>query len=144
MKTNCLWLGLLLFLSCFALEAQEETKYTLSGQIRAAASNESLIAVTVFIPELNTGVSTNKYGFYSVSLQPGTYTLEVSSIGYRKQVEIVELNDNLRLDIFLEPFVEELDEIVIIDFFDNVDQSNNFALGYFAVAETFTRTLVIE
>jgi hypothetical protein len=35
-------------------------------------------------------------------------------------------------------------EIDNIDFFDNVDQFNNFALGYYAVAETFTKTLIIE
>ena len=31
-----------------------------------------------------------------------------------------------------------------IDHFDNVDQTNNFALGYFAVVQTFTKTIVIE
>ncbi len=35
-------------------------------------------------------------------------------------------------------------EIDNIDYFDNVFQSDNFALGYYAVAETFTKTLVIE
>lgn len=35
-------------------------------------------------------------------------------------------------------------EIDNIDFFDNVNQTNNFALGYFAVAETYTKTIVIE
>ena len=93
--------------------------HTLSGQVRAAASNESLIAVTVFIPELNTGVSTNKYGFYSVSLEAGTYTLEISSIGYRKHTEIVDLTENQRLDVFLEAHVEELQEVVITE---NIEQ----------------------
>lgn len=31
-----------------------------------------------------------------------------------------------------------------IDYFDNVDQTNNFALGYFAVIQTFTKTIIIE
>ncbi|WP_340066189.1 DUF4249 family protein [Ascidiimonas aurantiaca] len=31
-----------------------------------------------------------------------------------------------------------------MDFFDNVDQPNNFALGYFAVCQTFSQTLIIE
>jgi len=35
-------------------------------------------------------------------------------------------------------------EIDNIDYFDNVDQTNNFALGYFALAQTYTKTLVIE
>lgn len=35
-------------------------------------------------------------------------------------------------------------EIDNIDYFDNVDQTDNFALGYFALAETFTKTILIE
>ncbi len=35
-------------------------------------------------------------------------------------------------------------EIDNIDYFDNVYQTNNFALGYFALAETYTKTLVIK
>lgn len=31
-----------------------------------------------------------------------------------------------------------------IDFFDNVDQPDNFALGYFAIVQTFTRSITIE
>ena len=111
------WLSLC---SCF-LSAQKKEMFTLSGQVRSAASNESLIAVTVFIPELNTGVSTNKYGFYSVSLETGTYTLEISSIGYRKHTEIVNLLENQRLDVYLEAHVEELEEVVITE---NIEQLN--------------------
>ncbi len=105
----------LLLCSSFLSLAQEKEKFTLSGQVRAAESNESLINVTVFIPELNTGVSTNKYGFYSVSLESGTYTLEISSIGYRNHKEIVDLSENQRLDVFLETYVEELQEVVITE-----------------------------
>lgn len=35
-------------------------------------------------------------------------------------------------------------EIDNIDYFDNVNQTDNFALGYFALAETFTKSIVIE
>lgn len=35
-------------------------------------------------------------------------------------------------------------EIDNIDFFDNLDQTNNFALGYFAVVQSFTKTIIIE
>ena len=42
-----------------------QQKYTISGTISEAASNETLIGVTVAVPALNTGVTTNEYGFYS-------------------------------------------------------------------------------
>ena len=47
---------------------QGQQKYTLSGTISEVSSNETLIGVTVAIPELKTGVTTNEYGFYSITL----------------------------------------------------------------------------
>lgn len=35
-------------------------------------------------------------------------------------------------------------EIDNIDFFDNVEQTNNFALGYFAICQTFEKSIVID
>lgn len=110
---------------CFfaQMQAQQQTKekFVLSGQVRAANSNESLIAVNIFIPEVNSGVSTNTYGFYSISLPPGTYTIEVSSIAFSKHVEIVELTQNTKLDIYLEPFVEQLEEVLISSDIEELD-----------------------
>ncbi|MBT8312529.1 MAG: hypothetical protein HKP23_06865, partial [Flavobacteriaceae bacterium] len=52
----------LFLLTTTLLTAQR--KYTLSGTITEAASNETLIGVSLVVPELRTGVTTNEYGFY--------------------------------------------------------------------------------
>jgi hypothetical protein len=57
-------------------------KVSLSGYMRDSASGESLISGTIYVKEANTGVQTNAYGFYSVSVPPGSYTVIYSYVGY--------------------------------------------------------------
>lgn len=69
-----------------------QAKVTLSGYMRDSASNESLIAATVYIKELQTGAQTNTYGFYSVSVPAGTYTVIYSYIGYGTLTKTIDLS----------------------------------------------------
>lgn len=54
------------------------------------------------------------------------------------------------LDIFATPVatvrgnIINVTDIDNIDFYDNVDQTNNFALGYFAVVQEFTKKIIIK
>jgi hypothetical protein len=76
---------------------------TLSGTVRDASSGETLIGASIKVKENASGVSANSYGFYSLSLAKGRYTIQVSSVGYTMQERAVELSGDLRLDFSLEP-----------------------------------------
>ena len=54
---------------------QVTEEVTLSGYVKDGQSGESLIGASVFIPELNLGVTTNTSGFYSLSVPRGRYTI---------------------------------------------------------------------
>ncbi len=99
---------LLLFASTFAQE-----KFTLSGTLTDSGSNETIIGSTIYIKELQTGVATNEYGFYSISLPAGTYTVQISSIGFGSIEETVVLDKNIRKNYKLEPGVQDIEEVVI-------------------------------
>jgi hypothetical protein len=90
-----------------------QQKVTLNGYIKDSANGEALIGATVFVKEVNTGTVTNEYGFFSITLPGGSYTVSVSYIGYRTQVKSVELAQNQRLEIELVAEAEELEEVVI-------------------------------
>ena len=90
-----------------------QEKYTLSGTITDVSSNETLIGVSILFPELNDGVVTNSYGFYSITLPEGTYKVQVSYLGYKDVIETIELNKDIRKNIALSTSLEQLDEIVI-------------------------------
>ena len=66
-------------------------RYTISGNIVDATNGEGLIGATVLIKELGTGGVTNEYGFYSVTLPEGEYTLSVSYVGYETITQDVQL-----------------------------------------------------
>lgn len=90
-----------------------QDKFTLSGIVSEASSNETLIGVTILFPELETGTTTNEYGFYSITLDKGKYQVQVSYLGYKTITQTIELNADKTLNFQLEEATESLNEIVI-------------------------------
>jgi len=86
---------------------------TLSGYLKNKANGEALIGATVYIPELKTGVITNSYGFYSISVPPKTYSVSFSFIGYQTQSPSVDLNSSKQLNLMLEEETKQIDEVVV-------------------------------
>lgn len=106
---------LLLFLLFGALPALAQDKFTLSGTVIDANSNETLIGVNVVVTELKTGVTTNEYGFYSITLPKGIYTLQVSYLGYKTIEQTLNLNQNVKNNFNLFGNETTLKEVIITD-----------------------------
>ena len=104
---------LVVLLSSFSSFSQE--KYTLSGTIIDVNSNETLIGVNVVIPQLKTGVTTNEYGFYSITIPQGTYSVQISYLGYQTIEESINLNQNIKNNFNLYSNETALKEVVITD-----------------------------
>ena len=85
-------LSILLLFVTFISFSQE--KFTLSGTITDAKNNETLIGVNVFIKELNYGTTTNEYGFYSITIPKGNYSVLVSYLGFETIEETINLYKN--------------------------------------------------
>lgn len=103
----------LLFLSFFVGFSQE--KFTLSGTISDANSNETLIGVNIFVPETKTATTTNEYGFYSITLPKGTYNVQISSVSFQTITQTVTLDKNTKNNFQLASNEEQLQEVVITD-----------------------------
>lgn len=107
----------LLLLANFCLLAvcvKGQTKYTISGHIKDAKTGEELLGATVFINELSgTGASANAYGFYSITIPEGNYTISAQYLGYESKSVTVELKENTRQDFILNPKTSELKEVVV-------------------------------
>lgn len=86
---------------------------TINGYVRSADTGEGLIGSTIYVEELKTGTATNAYGFYSLTLPKGNYTLRFSFIGYEKFSESLALKNNVTKDIELQPASTEMEEIVV-------------------------------
>jgi hypothetical protein len=81
--------------------AQEKQKFTISGYVKDASNGEYTIGASVYIKELLKGGATNQYGFYSITLEKGDYTLITSYVGYENFVKQIKLDKDVRLNIEL-------------------------------------------
>jgi len=96
------------------LRASAQNKYTISGYVKDAKTGEELIGATVMIQEMKaTGSTANSYGFYSITIPEGNYTVTSQFIGYEpKSVQII-LKQNTKLDFILSEKGNELQEVVV-------------------------------
>ncbi|HUH47319.1 MAG TPA: TonB-dependent receptor, partial [Arenibacter sp.] len=108
-------LSLFILLLC-SLSVYSQNRYTLSGMVTEISSNETLIGVTIAIPALGTGVITNEYGFYSITLPKGTYEIRIGSLGYQDIVRTVDLSTaDQQINFQLMEAAEQLEEVVVIE-----------------------------
>ncbi|PWW26698.1 MULTISPECIES: TonB-dependent receptor [unclassified Chryseobacterium] len=102
---------------CFSTLAMAQQTYSVSGTVKDKKNGELLIGVSVKVsedPSIN--VVANEYGFYSLSLPEGNYTLVISYPGYQDFEQKINVDQNIKLDLPLLPSesVEKaIDEVVI-------------------------------
>ncbi len=92
---------------------QLKQKFTLSGTISDSKTNESLIGVNIFIPELKAGITTNEYGFYSITIPKGNYTIQISYVGYQNITEKLLLDKSKKIDFSLTQDGQQLEEVIV-------------------------------
>jgi hypothetical protein len=97
----------------FSLHAFSQEKSTISGAVYDANNNETLIGVSIYFPELNSGTTTNEYGFYSITLPAGIYKVQVSYLGFTSIIETINLSEKITKNFKLAEETESLNEIVI-------------------------------
>jgi hypothetical protein len=119
---------ILIFIAILPVAAQ--TKFSITGHVKDAANGEGLIGATVSVKEIRAGASVNEYGFYSLTLPQGTYTVVYNYIGYVKVEKVVELNANTKIDIELNAESVSTEEVVVTakkenDNVTNVEMSTN-------------------
>lgn len=95
--------------------ALAQTNFTLSGTITDKADGEDIIGAQIKLKDGLTGTVTNEYGFYSLTLAQGKYTIVYSFPGYKDVTEEIDLSADVRKDIILEEVskTHEIEEVVI-------------------------------
>jgi len=96
-----------------AATTPDEGEVTLNGYIRDKQSGEELIGANIYIKGKPVGTSSNVYGFYSLSIQPGQYTFVFSYMGYYTREKTMVLEEDRRFDIELTAREQKLREVVV-------------------------------
>ncbi|MEE9362788.1 MAG: TonB-dependent receptor [Cellulophaga sp.] len=108
--------NILVLLCAFTMQFSfSQTKHTVSGIVKEAASLETVIGVNVVIPELAKGVVTNEYGFYSLTLPEGKYNLTISYLGFKTITKEINVTSNQKIDFLLEEDATSLDEVIVTE-----------------------------
>jgi hypothetical protein len=101
----------LIFILSGQLMAQQ--KLTISGTVHDSGNGESLLGATIYVKEISGGTITNLYGFYSLSLNPGAYTIEYRYMGYVAEEKTIDLQKDMELNVELNPEQKQLREVVV-------------------------------
>lgn len=101
---------MLLFINIVAFG---QKNITISGYVKSSDHGEGLIGSTIFIEELKTGTITNTYGFYSLTIPDGKYTIRYSYMGFETKRMPIDIREDKVIDIELNPAALLIDEVVI-------------------------------
>ena len=85
---------ILLLLIFLSFRSFSQDKFTLSGYLKDGKNGETLIGAIVSKQGTAIGVSTNEYGFYSLTLPKGKHIIALNYIGYLSQTMEINLEKN--------------------------------------------------
>ncbi|MGD1890423.1 MAG: DUF5686 and carboxypeptidase regulatory-like domain-containing protein [Cyclobacteriaceae bacterium] len=94
------------------------TSISVLGQgVQGVISTEQgqpLAFATIYIPQLETGTTTNDQGYYEIKLDPGTYDLVFQYLGYASQTSSVTVADAfVELNVTLPVQTIQLKEVIV-------------------------------
>ncbi|MEO8589095.1 MAG: TonB-dependent receptor, partial [Flavobacteriales bacterium] len=93
----------LLFALLLSPVALAQRTFTVSGYAQDTTSGEGLIGASVFVKGTNKGTVTNAYGYFVLNLEPGTYVVTMSYVGYQEFNREVVVQGDVKLNIHAHP-----------------------------------------
>lgn len=130
LRSTIRFLSLFLTLLTFheALRAQGGKPLTISGYVRDAASGEVLINATITVSPANATVQSNAYGYFSITIPVGKYTVNVSYTGYSLYKTDIDLTASKTLEVTMQTAAAEMDQVVVTGE-KRLRRTNTVALG---------------
>jgi outer membrane receptor protein involved in Fe transport len=80
-----------------------QQKFTLNGFVKDSLTGETLISANLVISGSSKGVSSNAYGFYSITLEKNKYLVSCSFIGYQTKTIAINLDSSFQFNFRLLP-----------------------------------------
>ena len=89
-----------------------QKKYTISGYIKDARNGETLIGATIALKDNVKGISSNQFGFFSLTLTEGKYELVGSYVGFQPLLIPINLDSDKNINFDLSPR-DALTEVIL-------------------------------
>lgn len=95
------------------ITADKTGRFSLNGYVKDSLSGETIIGATITVSGQPKGVASNQFGFYSITLDAGTYTITASHISYIAKPFTVQLSSNQSYNFDLVPKSSANTEVVV-------------------------------
>lgn len=86
---------------------------TIAGHIKYASSGEPIAGASVYIENPFTGVATDQFGYYALTIPKGKHELVIKSVGFKNTRRKIILYGDGKLDIEMLEDVTSLKELVV-------------------------------
>jgi hypothetical protein len=93
--------------------ASDKGEVVLVGYIRDRKNGEAISGATVFVDNSNTKIVTDQFGYYSLRLPRGRYTLRVSSMGMKDTKRELQIYSAGNLSVEMEEYIASLKTVVV-------------------------------
>ena len=100
-----------LLCGCSLIMAQN--RFTLNGYIKDSLTGEVISGASVKINGQAKGILSNQFGFYSLTLEPGSYLLTFSHVSYQVQSVSISIKNNETQNIEMVPRSAAIQEVVV-------------------------------
>ncbi|MBZ5859353.1 TonB-dependent receptor [Flavihumibacter profundi] len=90
-----------------------QTVVTIAGYVRDAKTGEAIAGASVYIEKPKIGITTDQYGYYSLSLPKGRHILNIQSIGMKDTRRQIAIYSDGKMNIDLQGTVMSLKGVVI-------------------------------
>ena len=88
-------------------------RVTLNGYVRDSLSGELIIGATINIYGQGKGVASNQYGFYSITLDSGSYTLSITHVSYEPKIVELIFGEDKSINFDLVPKTSAISEVIV-------------------------------
>ena len=88
-------------------------RVTLNGYVRDSLSGELIIGATITLNGQGKGVTSNQYGFYSITLDSGTYRISITHISYLQKIIEFSFDADKSFNFDLLPKTSAIAEVVV-------------------------------
>ena len=120
--------GLCLILFSIHTGFAQENQITISGTVIDSETGESVVGAALYVAALETGTTSNQYGYYSLTIATtDSVRMVVSHIAYNSQVLNFSSQENRVLDLSLIPATLGLEEVEVTATAESILQSTQMS-----------------
>jgi CarboxypepD_reg-like domain/TonB-dependent Receptor Plug Domain len=86
----------------------------LTGFVRDIKNGEALSGASLYIDSVFTGVTTDQFGYYSLTVKPGPHTMEVNSLGMKEALRHIMVYSDGKLNIDMKDEIPRLKNVIVV------------------------------